>query len=281
MSELAESWASEACPDESRHLRDTIASAALRGSDPSAGSDTRFSSDAGGVRAADWTHPRGWVIAIASAAWIAIAAFPHRPPGQAGHAHHHSPDAAAAGWMMVGMVVAMMVPMTLHQIREVASRNAGWRHRAVAVFLLGYLAVWTVAQAVIAETLRGITALSGWLLAACIAAAAAVAWELGCGARRIRILHQPDAQPAPRGWRVLHGCGVHGARTAIRCVGSCWGLMAVCAAFAHSVPVMAVLFVIQMNGRHATRRSPVLSAAGVLAVSLGAIAARLTGTSLP
>jgi|GEM_PF-1143437 len=280
MSDLAESWMVEggAVRRASRDCRDRAAPAAVRALDRSAAPGARFTSDAGGVRGADWTHPRGWVVAVASAAWIAI--IPHQSMGHAAHAPHHAADPAASGWMMVGMVVAMMVPMTLAHVREVASRNAEWRHRAVAVFLLGYLAVWTVAQAVIAETLRGIAALSGWLLAACIAAAAAVAWELGRGARPIRVRIDPDAAP-PGGWRAHRVCVSHGTRTAVRCVGSCWGLMAVCAALPHSFSVMSVLFVIQMSGRHGASRSPALSAVVVLTVWVCAIGARLTDVTLP
>lgn len=183
--------------------------------------------------------------------------------------------------MMVGMVVAMMAPMALGHVREVASHNPGWRHRAVVVFLIGYLALWTVAQTMIVEVLQGITALAGWLLAACIAAAAAVAWELGSGSRRMRVRSHPSATPPARGWRAHHLCASYGVRTAVGCVGNCWGLMAVCAAFAHSIPVMAVLFAVQMNRRHGARRSPALSAAVVLAVSAFAIGTRLTGVQLP
>jgi hypothetical protein len=229
----------------------------------------------------DWAHPRGWVVAAAAAAWAWMAAVPHQPMAHAGQAHHHAPDLASPGWMMMAvMVVAMMMPMSLVHVGDVAMRSPGRRHRAAALFLLGYLLVWIAAQAVIAGAVRGIATVAGWMPAACMAAAAAAAWELAAGRRRWHSGAHPARSFTGGGWRAYQHAS-YGAVTAIGCVRSCWALMAVCTVFAHSIPVMVVLFAVQMSGRHRLRRPHALVVAAVLAVCAWAIAARLPGVRLP
>lgn len=225
----------------------------------------------------DWAHPRGWVVAASTAAWAWMAAVPQRPMAHAGQAHHHAPGHAFTGWMMTGvMVVAMMVPLSLAHVREVALRSPGWRHRAAALFLLGYLLVWIAAQTVIAGAVGEIATMAGWVPAACIVGAAAVAWELASGGRRA---HPPT--PFAAGGLRAHHPAWYGAVTALGCVRSCWAVMAVCAVFFHGLPVMLALFSIQMSGRHRLRRPPALAAVAVLAVCAWAIAARLAEVRLP
>jgi hypothetical protein len=206
-----------------------------------------------------------------------MAAVPHQSMAHAGHAHHHAPGLASTGWIMTGvMVVAMMVPMSLVHVREVALRSPGRRHRAVALFLLEYLGVWIVAQAVIAGAVQAIAAMAGWVPAASIVGTVAVAWELAAG----RLRAHSAAPLAADGWRAHHPA-FYGTVTAVGCVRSCWALMALCAVFAHSIPVMAALLGVQMSGHHWLRRPPALAAVAVLAVCAWAIAAQLAEVRLP
>jgi predicted metal-binding membrane protein len=82
---------------------------------------------------------------------------------------------------------------------------------------------------------------------------------------------------APRGWRADADCARFGAMAGASCVSVCWALMAVCVVFAHSLPVMAVLFAVQLTGRYRRDPSPALTALAVLGVCLAALAARFAG----
>ena len=98
-------------------------------------------------------RPESWVYAVAAGAALVLLLSAALPSGAASaHAHHHgaSPNVAAGagqllaewgGWML--MVLAMMLPVVAPDARRVAMRSL-WhrRHRAMAWFLAGYLAVW-------------------------------------------------------------------------------------------------------------------------------------------
>jgi predicted metal-binding membrane protein len=103
--------------------------------------------------------------------------------------------------------------------------------------------------------------------------ATAAAWEIGPIKRReLRRCHR-TVPLAPRGWRADADCVRYGLTTGFSCLTMCWALMVACAAFAHSLPVMAVLFGVQLSGRYQRRPSPALAALAVLGVCLVSLAA--------
>jgi predicted metal-binding membrane protein len=174
------------------------------------------------------------------------------------------------------MVIAMMVPLTITNVRHVAQSSL-WRrrNRAIAGFLVGYLAVWVVVQTIIVETWGLLIPLVGWGAAAGIAMIAAALWEVSpIKRRRLRRCHR-TVPLAPRGWRADADCARYGVSTGFSCVTVCWALMVAAAAFSHSVVVMAVLFGVQASGRYQRRPSPVVAALVVLGVCLLAFAADL------
>ncbi|HVH13589.1 MAG TPA: hypothetical protein VM759_11075, partial [Longimicrobium sp.] len=63
----------------------------------------------------------------------------------------------------------------------------------------------------------------------------------------------------------------------LACVTRCWALMAVCVAFAHSLPVMLAIFAMQMAGRYGRRQIPGLAALAVLGIGVAALAVRISG----
>jgi predicted metal-binding membrane protein len=117
-------------------------------------------------------------------------------------------------------------------------------------------AAWSVAAA------RG-----GATAAAMVVVALAVVWEMVPVRRRIRRCRR-TAPLAARGWRADAECARMGVRTGAGCVGGCWAVMAACAAFAHSLPVMVALFGVQWIGRRHPRWPPALAAAAVLVACL-------------
>jgi predicted metal-binding membrane protein len=175
------------------------------------------------------------------------------------------------------MVIAMMLPLTLTNVRHVALSSL-WRrrHRAIAAFLVGYLAVWIVVQTVIVGGTWGVLApLIGWKTAAGVAMVTAALWEVA-PIKRQRLPRCHRTVPlAPRGWRAHANCAHYGVTTGFSCVTMCWALMVAAAAFSHSFLVMTVLFGVQMSGRYQQRPSPALAALAVLGVCLLSFAALL------
>jgi predicted metal-binding membrane protein len=227
------------------------------------------------LRRIAWNHPEWWVVAIAAAVWVFMAgmAFPGAADPHAGHSGH---AAMAAGgghghgaFGMVAMVVAMMLPLTLANVRHVAWSSL-WRrrHRAIAAFLVGYLAVWILVQAGIAGAWGLMASFTGWERAGIVAMVAAVLWEVSPIKRQRRHRCHRTVPLAPRGWRADADCARYGVTTGLSCVTMCWALMAACAAFAHSFPVMIVLFGVQLSGRYQRYPSPSLAALAVVGVCL-------------
>jgi hypothetical protein len=208
-------------------------------------------------------HPEWWVLLAATAAWVLMIAVPHPGP-HTGHGASHggAPAGPDLRWIAL-MVVAMMAPLTLSGVRHVAVGSPWRRQLAVAEFMAGYLGVWIAAAMLIALAWSAVAAAVPPLAAVWAVVAAAVAWELAPARRRALARCDRTVPLAPRGWRADRDCVRFGAERAVSCVGTCWALMAVCAAFAHSVAVMAILFAVRMAPHHRRRLSPAVAAAGV------------------
>lgn len=223
----------------------------------------------GKVRGLVREHPAWWVVPAAAGAWALMALAPHPHAGHHGHAPARNPDALAT----LAMVVAMMLPLAIPSIRHVA-RTSARRHRATACFLAGYLVVWMLAMLAIAAAWAFAVSLAGWTAAAAGAVVLAAVWEVVPARQRHARRCDRTVPIAPAGWRAHADCARYGATSAIACAGSCWALMAICVAFAHSLPVMAVLFGVQVSGRY-RGLSPSLAALAVLTVGVAAVAVRL------
>ena len=224
------------------------------------------------LRRFGWHFPEWWVVMVAAVAWMFMVGMFH---SHASHAHaSHTGITPGIGQAqgtlgMVAMVIAMMVPLTLTNVRHVALSSL-WqrRHRAIAAFLVGYLAVWFVVQTVIVGSLGLLAPLVGWGTAGGVAMVAAALWEVAPIKRqRLRRCHR-TVPLAPRGWRADTDCAKYGVTTGFSCVTMCWALMVAAATFSHSLMVMTVLFGVQMSGRYQQRPSPILAALAVLGVCL-------------
>ncbi|HST62522.1 MAG TPA: DUF2182 domain-containing protein [Longimicrobium sp.] len=215
-------------------------------------------------------HPAWWVVPAAAAAWALMAVAPHPHAGHHGHAPARGPDALAT----VAMIVAMMLPLAVPSIRHVAV-SATRRYRAMACFLAGYLAVWMLAMLAITAAWTFAASLAGWTAAAVGAVTVAALWEVLPARQRHARRCERTVPITPAGWRAHADCARYGATSGLACAGTCWALMALCVAFAHGLPVMAVLFGVQLSGRY-RGLSPSLAALAVLAVGAAAVAVRLT-----
>lgn len=219
-------------------------------------------------------HPEWWAVLAAAGAW-GMMAVPSRPSA-AHHGHHGHTASGGSGLLAASvMVIAMMLPLAVSSIRHAARASPERRHRAIAGFLAGYLAVWIAAMVAIAALWTEIASLAGWTAAVAGTVAVAALWE--AVPVRKRLAHR-CRRPAPRlrrGWSADAECARHGAGSGAACVGTCWALMAACVAFAHSLPVMAALFGVQLAGRYGRRDAPALSALAVLGIGLAAVAAHV------
>lgn len=202
-----------------------------------------------GLRRLGSRHPEWWMLPAAAAAWVLLAAQPHpQPHAHAGHGAAHGASVDAFG--LAAMIVAMMLPLVIADVRSVA-RFSPWRrrHRAIAAFVAAYLAVWMLAMLVIDAVWRlAASRVESPTAAVCVMIVAGL-WEIG-RSNRHAASHPRPTTPATRGWRGDVECVRAGAITGGRCVVACWALMAACVAFAHSLPVMIGMFLVQLGGRY-------------------------------
>lgn len=218
-------------------------------------------------------HPEWWVLLAAAAAWALMIAVPHSGP----HAGHGASHGAASSWpglrFIALMVVAMMAPLTVSGVRHAALGRPPHRRRvAVAEFMAGYLGVWLPAAVGIALAWSVAAAAVPWSAAVAATVAAAALWELAPARRRHLARCERTVPLAPRGWRADRDCLRFGAERAVSCIATCWALMAVCAAFGHSVLVMAILCAVRLAPRHPRHTSPALAVAGVCLAAVVGVA---------
>lgn len=217
------------------------------------------------VRRTRARHPEWWMLLLSAAAWafLVVSARSHT-----GHGDTRGLGGYTAG--PAAMVIAMMLPLTAGHVRGTAHSAASPPGlRAAAAFLAGYLAVWMLAMGAIDVAWRLTLSVTGWTAAAGVVIAATVLWEVAPARWR-----QPHA--AHGRWMDAGGARL-GAAAGGSCVASCWALMAACVAFAHSLPVMAAFFVVQLHGRYRRPASPALTALAVLGVCLVSLALTMAG----
>lgn len=221
-------------------------------------------------------HPEWWMMLLAAAAWAFLIVWSRSPTGHGGA----SPGVRAA--ILGGMVIAMMLPLTAGRVREMArSTAAPFGHRAAVSFVSSYLAVWMLAMFAIDAAWRLTISAAGLVVSTGIVIASAVIWEVALAKWR-----QWHGGPQGAGSHV-HESGMErridaggiqsGAAAGASCVVSCWAQMAVCVAFAHSLPVMAAFFLVQLYGRYRRPASPVVAALAILGVCLVSLAFRIAG----
>lgn len=187
-----------------------------------------------------WRHPEWWSVALSIAAWIALLSTPR-------HSLSHRTTAAnLSSWFL--MVVAMMFPLVIGQVRQTAFHSL-WsrRHRAIGLFLTGYVVPWLACGAlvILIQDELPVDARA----AAIIAIAIAVAWQVSPPKRRaLRNCHR--VMPlAPRGWRASWSCVRFGGQIGAACVCTCWALMLVCTASDHTALTMGFATMVALHER--------------------------------
>ena len=186
------------------------------------------------ARAFFWAHPEWWCLGLSAAAWAAMI---HHGLAHWGHAHHARASAAGEWLHWMEMVAAMMLPLALGPVRAAAFRSLrSRRHRAIGVFLLGYLAPWALLGGAVAG-LRGVA----WTHTHGVAAAAfalAAAWTLAPAHGRALVACHRSVPLAPSGWRADADGLRFGVVVGAACAASCWATMLACALTGHDLPAM-------------------------------------------
>jgi predicted metal-binding membrane protein len=183
------------------------------------------------LRRLTWLRPEWpWALLVLGA-WVVLAVEAIRPMRHtmAGMSHGRHDEVLASGlaWWML-MTVATMVPAALPLLREI-SLGSLWprRYRSAALFLAGYLAVWSLFGAaalgawhVVSET----TSMPVGLVVGVMLLGAA-AWGLTAAKRRsLKLCHRYLPLP-PRGRAADEACVRFGLYHGRQCVAVCWPLM--------------------------------------------------------
>ncbi len=193
------------------------------------------------IRRMLWRHPEWTAACLAVAAWLALSiplkttssptqvlkmpSMPGMEMQTAAPTAHVSLSWIAA-WLV--MSTAMMVPATLPTIRHLALTSL-WQRRqsTVALFLAGYLGVWTIfgigAVGFVAVLRRLTDVRVSPIVLASLAAAAA--WQLTPWKRQSLLARHLLTPLPPRGRKADGACVKAGIRHGLWCVVGCWGVM--------------------------------------------------------
>jgi predicted metal-binding membrane protein len=181
-----------------------------------------------------WRHPEWWVLAASAAAWVQLALHGGRHRGQQ-HAHSLSLSDEFLNWML--MIAAMMLPLIVDSLRTTAFRSLrSRRHRAMALFLVGYLAFWGAAGLPVAWARS-----SSWNhspIAVGTAFLLASVWSVNPIHRGALIACHRTRPLAPLGWRADFHCVQFGLIIGNACALSCWPLMLACTVAGHNFVAM-------------------------------------------
>jgi hypothetical protein len=243
------------------------------------------------LRAWTWRHPEWWVLALSALAWLETLALMSAPGSRAGpatamlgmamtatssSAHASTLDAPTmGGWTL--MVATMMLPLTIGPLRAVAERSL-WRRRqrAIAEYLVGFLAVWLLAGVALV-ILRTALAMLGWpsvrasVWALPAGLGLAAVWQLTPYKRRaLRACHRA-APLAPSGARAVRDCVRYGVSGARSCLVSCGIVMAGLTLGRASPATMLLVAGVVVAECYAIRPRALLSAGALALVAVGAL----------
>jgi predicted metal-binding membrane protein len=214
-----------------------------------------------------WRHPEWWCVAFSATAWVVLLGDTHAVmPG-------NDLLAEVGNWVL--MLLAMMIPLTLGPIRRVSERSL-WRrrHRAIAVFLLGYLSSWLLLGMTASVLLKRFTPIDqrDLPIATALALLAAAAWQL-TGMKRwaLASCHRTMAI-APDGWKAERDAFRYGALIARYCLLSCGPAMLVTLLAGHQIALLALTGAILIAERWAPRLDGRVTAAALLGLSALALA---------
>jgi hypothetical protein len=180
-----------------------------------------------------WTHPEWWSVVLTAVAWGAV--IPHAIAHQ-GHVYHMMAfQVEYRNWCL--MSVAMMVPLMREPLRWVAFRSFRHRrHRAILLFLTGFLAPWLLVG-ILPAWLRTQPWVHNPRLATATLALAALWVPVTVRTRALVYCHR-TAPLAPSGWKADRDCLSYGLPIGASCVVTCGFLMLACTFTGHNLIAM-------------------------------------------
>jgi hypothetical protein len=199
-------------------------------------------------------HPEWWVYAVAGAAWVTLLAM-----GASMTMHAHGRSSWLDHWThWLLMVLAMMLPVAGRTVRTIGLRSV-WsrRHRATGSFVLGYVALWATAGAVLVAIVivGGLDHDATDLLV--VALLLAAAWQGSVPRRRLVRRCASLKLGVATGLAGAVDCARVGVRSGVRCLLECWPAM-IAMALSQSLLLMAGLSVVllteRMRGANPDRR---------------------------
>jgi len=222
-------------------------------------------------------HPQLWVLGVCLYAWAMLLV---KLPGADApvYCSVRSVDRAAASaasdlldWGT--MVMAMMVPLMLTQLRAIALSSA-WRRRHLAIgwYLCGYLAVW-LALKLGYELWMPPLAPAAPLAASSFALACA--WHFAPLKRRAAArCHRRTPLPMA-GWRADVACLRYGMRNGVDCLVNCWPLMLAMIALPCNLALMGIVIGLIVADRQLQSRwrrlAPFVCASVAVGCALGSL----------
>jgi predicted metal-binding membrane protein len=226
------------------------------------------------------------VLGLAVGAWIfLLLGMPGHSMGLHEHGEAMSMDqpmwaATIVSWLV--MIAAMMFPLLPDPIRDVAARSF-WRrrHRAVGLFVTGYLAPWLacgIAAAVVVIVTQHISLQPH--VRSSLGFGIAFLWQATRPKRRSVLRCHQRRTIAPFGWAADRDCLLYGSMIGSWCVISCWALMLACALTMHSISAMFAASSITWFERYAGRRHPRLAIGLIAIVAIGYAAQSLTSLQM-
>lgn len=181
-----------------------------------------------------WAHPEWWCLVLSTAAWMTML---EHSVAHWGHAHHHWLTLPRELWHFGLMILAMMVPPLVPQLRIAAFRSlARRRHRAMLGFLVGYLTPWLVFALPVALVHQLAWTHTHAAVAGTFALAAA--WTRTPFRRRASLSCHRTVPLPPLGCRADRSCFHYGWLIGLSCLGTCWLLMLGCTISGHAVTAM-------------------------------------------
>jgi hypothetical protein len=211
-----------------------------------------------------WLHPEWWTVALCAVAWLAMLQHGWTHAAHVGN-HRMTLPQELASWLL--MVAAMMLPLVVDAVRATADASL-WarRHRAIAGFVVGYLAPWA-AVGFVAAGVRQISWSHTHVASALVFAIAAL-WLLTPMHRRGLVGCHRRRPLAPSGWRADRDCLAFGSTIGRACVWSCWPLMLACALTGHALVAMIGGMAVGLIERWSFRPRIRAAALGALALAI-------------
>ncbi|MEO7522010.1 MAG: DUF2182 domain-containing protein [Gemmatimonas sp.] len=193
--------------------------------------------------------PCWWLATLSLAGWAVLAVHPES--AVSGSAH------GGRGQLVLrpaAMVLATMLPLSFPLWRYVA-HSSFWlrRHRTVGIVAAGFLVTAIALMVMVELVVMSLAAVVGALATATMASLLALGWEASRRQRRYRRQCARYVALPAAGWGAMRAAWNEGHIAALRCMRTCWPVMALLSALGHSMLLLVLATGFLMYGRFGQR----------------------------